>query len=744
MISEVFEKTFPKMDDSERSVSLIPEFAAKPSLPSNLFENLTTQKEEYIENLPCHIKLEKNEDQKNEYQQRFSIEESPSPNSKKKSVIPSSLQIISVYKYVKTFIQALKFRILYKDYHNLKKRHLKIIDDIAVVDEVLENDCKSQEGMEKSSNFSFTSKLQKPQFQFHIKIFKFLKNKFELLIGLLPILSHNKKAFILWDIMMGLFSFYFIYVIPITISFDTKFHQDSLYFLIFEKFAFSLYLVDLIFKFHTTYLENGNEVHNRGKIMYHYLRNNFIFDLLSLIGIHFHTNSSEKFYFEMLALLRSFSFSQFIKSIEGRYVFNDLYEGILQILRLMIKILFIAHLLACFFNLLSSEVLKHNSDLDSWLIHGHLLDASWSNRYLNTYYWAITTLATVGYGDIVPCNNIEKIYCIIVMLIGGGIFAYNINKLSYIFGDISKNAREYKANLKVLNQMMIRRKLNSNLQSKIRNYFHYIYKKENKKQLELENALFLKLSKELQQEIILNSNASILKQSKFFCNNFSEEFLQKIVFKMKPKLYSPEEIIFNDGEINPSVFFITQGKVKLFFDNEKRENNEATLYEVGNGESFGEINLISNEEYRYSCKSIEFSSIYSISRKDFQDMLERFPVDKEKFCMIRDSIILYQNYDLLYKACKLCGSTFHPTEQCNFIVFQSHKEKILYKCLKENKYSKIYERRSFDRHPYKTRKENMKQNTNFEMPALSFNKNEKEVSSCQSETLSKLTSLRVH
>jgi hypothetical protein len=446
----------------------------------------------------------------------------------------------------------------------------------------------------------------------------------------------------------------------------------------------------------------------------------------------------------MLALLRSFSFSQFIKSIEGRYVFNDLYEGILQILRLMIKILFIAHLLACFFNLLSSEVLKHNSDLDSWLIHGHLLDASWSNRYLNTYYWAITTLATVGYGDIVPCNNIEKIYCIIVMLIGGGIFAYNINKLSYIFGDISKNAREYKANLKVLNQMMIRRKLNSNLQSKIRNYFHYIYKKENKKQLELENALFLKLSKELQQEIILNSNASILKQSKFFCNNFSEEFLQKIVFKMKPKLYSPEEIIFNDGEINPSVFFITQGKVKLFFDNHKRENNEATLYEVGNGESFGEINLISNEEYRYSCKSIEFSSIYSISRKDFQDMLERFPVDKEKFCMIRDSIILYQNYDLIYKACKLCGSTFHPTEQCNFIVFQSHKEKILYKCLKENKYSKIYERRSFDRHPYKTRKENMKQNTNFEMPALGFNKNEKEVSSCQSETLSKLTSLRVH
>lgn len=730
MSLELSEKTFPKIVDSERSVFTIPNFAP------NLFEKLNIQKELSIKNLDCHIKLERSEDSKKENQKSFPIKACQSSTSKKKTIFPNSLRVISIYKFVKTFIKALKYRILYKDYHNLKKRHLEIIDDIAVADEVLEYDFNSQDGMEKSSNFSFISKIPMLQFKFQVKFFRILKRKFQKMIDVVPILSYSKKAFILWDIMMVLFSFYFISVIPITISFDATFHQNSFCFVIFEKIAFFSFVIDIIFKLNTTYLENGNEVHTRRKIICHYLKNNFFFDFLSLIGIYFHTNSDGKFYFELFALLKISAFSHFMKSIEERFVFNDLYEGILQILRLIIKILFIAHLLACFFNLLSSEVIRNNPDLDSWLIRSNLLNVSWPKRYLNTYYWSITTLATVGYGDIVPCNNLEKIYCIIAMLIGGGIFAFNINKLSYIFGDISKNSREIKGNLKILNQMMMRKKLNSNLQSKIRNYFHYIYKKENKKQLELENSLFLKLSKQLQQEIILNSNASILKQSKFFCNNFSEEFLQNIVFKMKPKLYSPEEIIFIDAELNPSVFFISQGKVKLFFDNQKGENNEVTLYEVKTGESFGEINLINNEEYRYSCKSIGFSSIYSISRKDFLDVLERFPVDKEKFCMIRDSIVLYQNYELLYQECKLCGSTFHSTEKCNFVVFQSHKVKILYKCLNEYKYSKNQMRRVFNRHPFKRRKDTFKKRSNVELPTLFSNRNDNELIFYKTKTLS--------
>lgn len=39
-------------------------------------------------------------------------------------------------------------------------------------------------------------------------------------------------------------------------------------------------------------------------------------------------------------------------------------------------------------------------------------------RYLTSMYWTITTITTVGYGDLSATNNIERIFCIIVMLAG--------------------------------------------------------------------------------------------------------------------------------------------------------------------------------------------------------------------------------------------------------------------------------------------------------------------------------------
>lgn len=45
-------------------------------------------------------------------------------------------------------------------------------------------------------------------------------------------------------------------------------------------------------------------------------------------------------------------------------------------------------------------------------------------QYLYSLYWSVTTLTTIGYGDIVAVNNIERLIAIIAMLCGGFIYAY--------------------------------------------------------------------------------------------------------------------------------------------------------------------------------------------------------------------------------------------------------------------------------------------------------------------------------
>jgi hypothetical protein len=45
-------------------------------------------------------------------------------------------------------------------------------------------------------------------------------------------------------------------------------------------------------------------------------------------------------------------------------------------------------------------------------------------------YFAVTMLATVGYGDIFPITNIERVFSIICMFIGVGIVTYFLETIS--------------------------------------------------------------------------------------------------------------------------------------------------------------------------------------------------------------------------------------------------------------------------------------------------------------------------
>ena len=46
-------------------------------------------------------------------------------------------------------------------------------------------------------------------------------------------------------------------------------------------------------------------------------------------------------------------------------------------------------------------------------------------------------MITIGYGDITPVTNVEKIFTIFVTLISCAVFAYSVHTIGSIFRDIS-------------------------------------------------------------------------------------------------------------------------------------------------------------------------------------------------------------------------------------------------------------------------------------------------------------------
>ena len=101
--------------------------------------------------------------------------------------------------------------------------------------------------------------------------------------------------------------------------------------------------------------------------------------------------------------------------------------------------------------------------------------------------------------------------------------------------------------------------------------------------------------------------------------------------------------------------------------------------ELGIGEHFGEIGFFSGKARSLSAKSKDFTTLFSINRREFIEVLMKNSDDFEKFCMIHDQIVFYENYLPLKVRCFSCNQLGHLANQCHLIHFIADKEKVIKK-----------------------------------------------------------------
>ena len=71
---------------------------------------------------------------------------------------------------------------------------------------------------------------------------------------------------------------------------------------------------------------------------------------------------------------------------------------------IILNILLVNHIVGCFWHLVPE--LEDSGD-QSWLAVTKFGEKSIYRRYTASFYWAITTITTVGYGDILPGTSGE-------------------------------------------------------------------------------------------------------------------------------------------------------------------------------------------------------------------------------------------------------------------------------------------------------------------------------------------------
>ena len=130
-------------------------------------------------------------------------------------------------------------------------------------------------------------------------------------------------------------------------------------------------------------------------------------------------------------LARLFKLKNLVKGMDEILALSAVAMKGLQLITTMI---FIGHLFGCFWNYTSMNM----SDLAVgeegakefvwWKAIPDLDEKEVGSMYVASLYWAFTTMTTVGYGDILPRNDVERVYSIFIMILGATIFGYIVGR----------------------------------------------------------------------------------------------------------------------------------------------------------------------------------------------------------------------------------------------------------------------------------------------------------------------------
>ncbi|KAI3879181.1 hypothetical protein MKW98_028748 [Papaver atlanticum] len=287
--------------------------------------------------------------------------------------------------------------------------------------------------------------------------------------------------------------------------------------------------------------------------------------------------------------------------------------------KLICVTLFIVHSVGCFqFWMATQYYDKEKTWIGAEL--GKFEERSIWICYKYSLYWTITTLTTVGYGDLHPQNTIEKIFSIFFMLFNIGFNAYVIGNMTNLIVHSHYRTFAMRDAINKILRFASSNRLPENLKEQMIAHMHLQHRTQEMQQDEV----FQYLPKAIRSSIGQHLFTTTVKDGCYLFKEVSEDLIVQLITEMRAEYFPPKVDIIIQNEIPTDFYIIVSGEMDLLT---YKDGTEQVLSKLGPSEMAGEIGVIFNIPQPFTLRSKRLSQVIRISHQHFKQIMQQHADD---------------------------------------------------------------------------------------------------------------------